>query len=111
MTLLTVPKGVCCEIKEGSVVATLFIVSWTAKSNSDVNLAAFHGPSLIERDALKGLVAVAAGVLDRGARGLGSGVDQEVPAEVVLAGEEPCGDLILFRMLQEHHQPRNLILF
>ena len=38
---------------------------------------------------------MAAGVLDHGARGLGSGVDQEVPAEVVLAGEEPCGDFIL----------------
>ena len=45
-------------------------------------------PFLVERDALKCLLAVAARVLDRGARRLGSGVDQEVPAEAVLPGEE-----------------------
>ena len=50
-----------------------------------------NGSSLVERDALEGLAAVAAGVLHRGARRLRPGVDQQVPPQVVLAGEEPYG--------------------
>ena len=49
------------------------------------------GFSLVERDALEGLAAVAAGVLHRGARRLRPGVDQQVPPQVVLAGEKPFG--------------------
>ena len=49
------------------------------------------GSSLVERDALECFAAVAAGVLHRGARRLRPGVDQQVPPQVVLAGEESLG--------------------
>ena len=64
------------------------VVHLSTRVSQDTNE---DGSSLVERDALEGLAAVAAGVLHRGARRLRPGVDQQVPPQVVLAGEEPYG--------------------